>query len=148
MDLRASLLAPCKTLDGQLDVGALLQRLLLFDRYIIHSERLSEVPLLIQTFGLEVFLELLRTRALAFECTPISVAQNGSLRGLPHLSYQFDIVRVTARKGLEGDMNADRANQLAPIAKLPNIKKHEALKLRNASSAPFFELPFPTVANL
>ncbi len=125
MDLRANLLAPCVDANNGVDFAALLQRLILFDRYVIASGQLREVPVLAERFGPDALSELLNSGAVAFKWAPNTMAQTGNLRNLPRLSYEIDIVTL-------GKAQEALRNGLAPLERLDGVSKHKGLKLRGA----------------
>lgn len=67
MDFRSKLLAPCANRkDGtkfeiEFLAGEFLERLILFDKFILDSIRLQEIPHLIKVFGYSRVLELLNS---------------------------------------------------------------------------------------
>jgi len=62
MDLRERLFGPIKTRsesDGaEVDVGAVVRRLLLFDEYTMESSSLTELPAFINAFGIDGVMKL------------------------------------------------------------------------------------------
>ncbi|HEX3034416.1 MAG TPA: hypothetical protein VHT73_04675, partial [Thermodesulfobacteriota bacterium] len=67
MDFRSRLLAPCAIRKEGSDIevdflaGEFLERLILFDKFILDSIRLREIPHLVRLFGDEPILELLKS---------------------------------------------------------------------------------------
>jgi len=82
-DIRKQLIAPCATrreaiLDDivvDLDLGALLRRILLFDRYIVESWRLAEFAPLIKQLGADGVLSLLRSGAVGIHCDVMEIGE-------------------------------------------------------------------------
>lgn len=73
-----------RTISG-IDVGVLVRRLILFDRVIIKSFILREIPFLIQTFGQAGFATLVRTGILRFNCGITAVIVDLKRNGVRHL---------------------------------------------------------------
>jgi hypothetical protein len=67
------------------DVGSVVRRLILFDKVIVKSFRLKEVPLLIRTFGVDGFSRLLDSGLLCFSCGVTAVILELSRNGDRHL---------------------------------------------------------------
>jgi hypothetical protein len=125
VDLRATLLAACWNDDGQFDVGRLSQRLLLFDRYIIKSTKLTELPRLIEVFGPDGTAMLLNSGAVGIECSAITVGDVGGIHQLPHFSYGFEMI-----KGV--DYNRWIEKWLAASIRSADVGKYNSEKLTNA----------------
>jgi hypothetical protein len=90
MDLRSRLIAPLfRSLDSGkkiFDVDAFVKRTILFDTYIIDSERLTEVPHLIRIFGFDGFLTLFESGFVKLNCylkTTASLGSNFFLKEAP-----------------------------------------------------------------
>ncbi len=64
------------------DVGALIRRLLLFDKVTVESIRLKEIPWLINAVGADGLIELLDSGALEIVCDALTVGQIGQAEGL------------------------------------------------------------------
>ncbi len=78
-DLRTRLIAPCAeqifgTRRVIVDLGALVERLLLFDTYILDSVRLRELPHLVRAFGYDAVCELFASGAVQIRCDPTAIA--------------------------------------------------------------------------
>jgi hypothetical protein len=81
-ELRDRLLAPCAELDpsGEVigaHVGAVVRRLLLFERYIIESEGLREIPFLLEAFGEDGFSRLIESGAIRIAADQWWIGQIG-----------------------------------------------------------------------
>lgn len=65
MDVRQAVLGEIAIRSGRevafIDVGVLVRRLILFDKVIVRSYRLRELPLLVRTFGKTGIQELLNS---------------------------------------------------------------------------------------
>ncbi len=64
------------------DVGALVRRLILFERCTVESIRLTEIPALVAAFGVDGLLELLDSGAVALVCDAMTAGQIGQTAGL------------------------------------------------------------------
>jgi hypothetical protein len=109
MDIRQRLIAPCARVSPQnqleeVDISAVIRRILLFDTYIIQSARMREFPALVRAFGLHGLTELLRQKVIQVECDATAIGQSGQLaileerakKGLlPRSSFSFSRVQVT-----------------------------------------------------
>ena len=84
------------------NIEDIVNRLLLFETYIIDSNRLQEIPHIVDAFGLGEFLELLGSRVLQIKCEPLMIGQigqtllpNTTKKGvLPLFSYSFRAVQI------------------------------------------------------
>ena len=82
--LQKHLLGTSQDSDGQVDVGGILRRLLLFETYTMESKQLQELPAIVERLGLEETLSLLDCGAFKIYLDAFSIAQNGQLqRRLP-----------------------------------------------------------------
>jgi len=105
------------------DIGSLVRRLILFDRVIVRSVRLREMPTFVRTFGKAGFLDLVSSGLLGFACPAtflIIDAHRGGVRDLPADHFSFAVaeaanqdeqlkLELVALQGLPGLKNADRA---------------------------------------
>jgi hypothetical protein len=112
-DIRERLVAPCAnriidatrgTDEVSVDLGALVRRIILFDKYILQSVRLMEVPHLLPVFGFNGTITLLQSGLVDLECDSTIVGQagqNAPVRGhkqaLPLKSYWFFTVEPANR---------------------------------------------------
>ena len=127
MNPRHSVLGEIVTLSGRtvtnVNVGALVRRLLLFDTVVVKSFRLREFPVLIRAFGKDGFRQLLGSGFLKFNCefTVLAgdFARNG-VRSVPLEHFHFGIVdafnrehdlrrELAALQSISGLKNEDRA---------------------------------------
>ncbi len=105
-----------------IDVGLLVRRLLLFDKVIVKSIRLTEVPALIRAFGRAGFAQLLDAGLIRFSCGFTSVITDISRNGVRHVpQYHFSF-------GLAQLANIDAALQknflcLQTVAGLKNSER-------------------------
>jgi hypothetical protein len=131
-DIRKQLIAPCATrreaiLDDivvDLDLGALLRRILLFDRYIVESWRLAEFAPLIKQLGADGVLSLLRSGAVGIHC---DVMEIGELReqGSPSTRYSVFPFHFPDRESLIHEAMV-RIDKIAEISKRKRVKIKEA----------------------
>lgn len=77
------------TKDVNVDVGNILRRLLLFDKYTLDSIRLKEIPEIVYRLGIDGAIELFRSGSLKLYIKAFSVAQIG----------QATILKSRAKKG-------------------------------------------------
>jgi hypothetical protein len=113
-DITNRLVAPCanRIIDSSrgidefsIDLGALVRRLILFDKYILQTIRLRELPYFIRAFGYNGTRSLLESGLVDFECDAGSIGQIGQFRGrleaskpiLPLGSYHFSYVGIADR---------------------------------------------------
>jgi hypothetical protein len=112
-DPRDRLLAPCLVgwpddIDSlAIDLGAIVTRLLLFERYVIDSVRLKEIAPLVNTVGIKAVEALLEAGCVEINCDARTVGQTGQLavleerqqRGvLPPRCYSFSLLSVSDRE--------------------------------------------------
>lgn len=131
-NIHSRLIAPCATRRAEilddividLDLGALLRQILLFDRYIVESWRLAELALLVRILGAEGVLSLLRSGAVGIHCDVMDV---GEMReaGSPSARHSVFPFSLSDQKSLirEG-MNW--------IDKIPDISKKKSVKIKEA----------------
>jgi len=109
MDITKRLLAPVAIQDRKnrvvsVDLAAFLQRLLVFDTYILQSVWLQDLILLQHSFGASGLSQLLESGALKFLCPTFTFGQTGQARPafrsehpappLPLFNYEFSILQV------------------------------------------------------
>jgi hypothetical protein len=109
MNITRQFLAPVAIQDAQnkvvsVDLSAFLLRLFLFDTYIMQSVWLDDLYLLINAFGAEGLILLLRENALKLYCESYSIGETGRARAdlnftdnnkrLPLGSYSYSVIRV------------------------------------------------------
>jgi hypothetical protein len=106
MNVRQSVLGEVAVRSGQhlssVDVGALIRRLILFDRVIVKSFRLREVPVLVRVFGKAGFSQLLESGLLQFSCEFTSLIidiSRGGVRHVPLNHFSFGTADAADRDG-------------------------------------------------
>lgn len=125
MDLRTAVFGEIAIHSGAsvsaVDLGILLRRLLLFDRVVIRSVRLREIPYLARAFGVAGFRQLLGSGVLQLQCEFTNViteiAENGK-RVLPLFQFSFGIVDVHNREDV-------LAKELKVLQGIPGLKEEE-----------------------
>lgn len=91
----------------EVDVGALVRRLILFDRVTVESVRLREVPSLVAAFGIDGLIDLIDAGAVTILCDAMTTGEIGRTavlaatrrRGgrLPYGSYHLANVQIADR---------------------------------------------------
>jgi len=88
----------------KVDLTGLIRRLVLFDKFILQSMRLEELPFLLNVFGYDGFVNLMQSGAFVIHCDAVTVGQTGQLKVLesratkgllPLCSYAFSMVHIT-----------------------------------------------------
>ena len=88
---------------ADVDVGELVRRLLLFDKYVLTSVRLQEFPILAKRLGYEPLRDLLDSNLIEIRCECLQLTQIGQsgLFGdpiLPLFSYKFNWIDLHDRE--------------------------------------------------
>src|SRR5579859_1768245 len=127
MNVRQSVLGQIAVLSVRhletVDVGSLVRRLLLFDRVIVKSFRLREIPTLVRTFQKTGFTELINSGLLQFTCEftcIITDINRGGIRQVPINHFTFGTAdsanrehelkkELVALQAISGLKNSDRA---------------------------------------
>lgn len=133
MDIRQTVLGEIAIRSGQemtsIDLGVLIRRLILFDKVIVRSFRLRELPSLVQTFGKTGIRELLHSGALKFCCEFTSlvtdVHRNG-VRSVPAEHFTFGIVNAANRDG-------DLRKELRALQSIAGLKNDERNAIEQAA---------------
>jgi hypothetical protein len=104
------------------DIEGFVRRLLLFDKYVLVSERLEEFPHLVRYFGFEGLQELLSAKAIEIRCDCFQPGQTAqtNFRGFSTYSlftYRFDWIDAHDRRKYIHDC-------------LQNIHKSQGLQLK------------------
>jgi hypothetical protein len=115
-----------RDINVELDVEGLVRRLLLFDTYILYSVRLKEIAGLIQHFGYEGTLTLLRSGALEIRCECIQFVEGQfSTPPCPALTFQFHVMDASNRDQYVID-------NLSEVNRIPGLSSTELMELRTA----------------
>jgi hypothetical protein len=83
---------------ADVDLESLVRRLILFERYVLHSIRLQEFPVLARRLGYERLRDLLSANLIEIRCECLQLTQSAQsgLFGdpvLPKFHYQFHLDR-------------------------------------------------------
>jgi hypothetical protein len=127
---------------ASVDLNGIIRRLILFDTYILKSNRLREFPFLIAELGFSGTMELLESPAFEIQCEAMSVGQTGQTampdrvrRGiLPPLSYALSGIRTADQKRFVHDC-------LQPLHQIPNVTLKQIIKLKKAIADKIVSLP-------
>ena len=152
MDIARSLIAPCadRIIDSErgsdevaVDLGALVRRLILFDRYILQTIRLKELPHFVRTFGYNGTLVLFQSGLVDIECDAGSIAQVGqfaewrrlnSKPTLPLGSYHFAAVQIADRSAFLQDC-------FSIVNDIPRLTSRQRTNLEESIGAAMLEPP-------
>jgi hypothetical protein len=125
MTFRQSIFGEIATRDGQhlasVDVGSLIRRLILFDKVIVKSFRLREIPFLVLTFREAGFARLLDSGLLKFSCEFTTIIFDISVDGvrqLPLHHFSFGIADAANR-------DADLRSELRCLQSISGLKTAE-----------------------
>lgn len=156
MDFRSKLLAPCanRKYGDKFEIEFLaeefLERLILFDKFVLDSIRLEEIPHLIKVFGYTPVLKLLESGVLLIHSETFvtfgSTGQSSKVSAyrakkgdLPLCSYcidPFSIYPYDSPRGHEKDYKKDQKQfthrDLQLINQIDGISSKQAKKLREA----------------
>jgi hypothetical protein len=132
MNVRQSILGEIATRSGQaiasVDVGALVRRLTLFDKVIVKSFRLREIPFLVRAFGKNGFATLLKSGLLRFNCNFNAVIVDLSRDGVRHLPlnhFSFAMAHAT-------DPDGALRSELRCLQSITGLKNQERASLEEA----------------
>jgi len=125
MDIRNSVYEDIATRSGEhvtgIQLGSLVQRLLLFDRVVLRSYRLREMPFLVRAFGISGFRELLNLGILKIACPFTTVISGMAINGVPTLPpFHFSFATASIQDP-EGGMN----HELRRLQGVPGLKNVE-----------------------
>lgn len=132
MNIRESVLGEIAARSGQtvssVDVGVLVRRLILFDKVIIRSFRLREIPILVGAFGDSGFATLLKSGLLRFSCNfnavIVDVSRNG-VRHVPLNHFSFGMAHAA-------NPEADLRSELRCLQSITGLKNRERASLEEA----------------
>ena len=126
MHVRQAVLGHISTPSGchlaSVDVGSLIRRLILFDKVIVRSFRLKEVPLLVRTFGVDGFSSLLESGLLCFSCGVTTVILEASSNGVRHLPLNHFSFATAYLNDLDATLRSE-LRSLQSISGLNNEKR-------------------------
>lgn len=127
----------------RVDLGWLVRNLVLFERVIIDSTKLKEIPQLVSLLGYNQTLELLASGALRIYCYALTIGQIGQTdigkrrqqHGiLPLGSYSFAAVRPH-------DQREYVSRCMRAISAIPGLSVKQRIKLKHAVSGVLEEVP-------
>jgi hypothetical protein len=124
VSLRTCVFSDCYTTDNTFDVGLLLRQLLLFDRVILRSRRLSEIAELVRLFGVDAVSRLLNEGDLRLECVAHVAGSEGGAHRAP-FTYVFKILRAQRQRELETPF-------IEAVVKRTNAGRYQTKKLVGA----------------
>jgi hypothetical protein len=126
MHVRQAVLGHISTASGRhlahVDLGSLIRRLILFDKVIVRSFRLKEVPLLVRTFGADGFSCLLESGLLRFSCGVTTVILEASTNGVRHLPLNHFSFSTAHLENLEATLQSE-LRSLQGISGLKNERR-------------------------
>jgi len=159
-NVRDRYIGPCFTQGSeghpdQVDITTFLIRLLLFDQYIIQSNRLIEFNKLVDAFVYQGLRDLLSSGAIKVHCEAYLVGQTGQtglgFRGrkrdgtpkalLPLNSYSFDIITLA-------DQKKAMHENLTKIHSIPQLKHKEAIRLKGLIAESLVWFPKESTRNI
>jgi hypothetical protein len=104
------------------DHGAFLRRILLFDRFIVESCGLAEIPHMVRLFGVDGVLALLRSGAMSIHCDACYIAD---VRNANTPINQFAIVSIRA-----GDATDFGRKAMRRVENIEGISRKKLVKLK------------------
>lgn len=132
MDIRQTVLGEIAIRSGQelasIDLGVLIRRLILFDRVVVKSFRLRELPLLVRAFGKAGIQELLASGVLRLNCEFTSIITDIHLNGVrsePPAHFTFGIATAADRDG-------DLRKELLRLQSVTGLKNNERNAIEQA----------------
>ena len=145
MELRNRLIGPSATRQFRgadepildVDLGALLRRLILFDTYILESYRFREILKVVEVAGVEGAIHLLESGALKLFCDLVAFAERTSPKPAPS-EYAFATMVLPDRASF-----VERC--FFQLGEFSNIPSAEMIRLRSAIMGALVD-PFPQAA--
>lgn len=135
MDHREAIFGECLDDNGEFDLGGLAERLLLFERVTLRSNRLTEIPILVRAFGVMGLTTLLNQGALRFDSNAYGVG-NFNPGGKPR-AFAYDI-RALIGRDQNGKVERFRKSALDAI---PDLRKMDRVRLEKAMDRRRVEIP-------
>jgi hypothetical protein len=127
VQIRDHLVGPCAQVtaddDVVVDVGAVVRRLVLFDRYTLRTARMRDVPALVHAFGEGGLRALLADGCLRIHCDALTMASVGS--ELPMGTFQFAALRAH-------DQHQYVSSCLQEVHTIDGLSDRQAKKLKRA----------------
>lgn len=132
MNVRQAVIGGVATASGRnsvdVDIGALVRRLILFDRVIVKSLWLREVPTLVRTFQQTGFTQLIDSGLLGFSCGSTALivdTERGGIRDLPPNHYSFGIASAA-------NLESTLKRELGALQSVPGLKNPDRTALEDA----------------
>lgn len=119
------------------DLGVLIRRLILFDRVVVKSFWLRELPLLVRAFGKTGIQELLASGILRFNCEFTSIITDIHMNGVrsePLEHFTFGITSVVDRDGI-------LRKELRRLQSVTGLKNKERNAIEQAVSSSLIRPP-------
>ncbi len=136
IDIRSRVVAPCAGIVSQddeieFDLQNFIFRLLLFDKYVLQSIRLLELPYLLDLLGFEIVDYLISENILTIQCDALAIGSIGQqsswLRqnkpALPFGSYSFRVIKIFDEQKYIRD-------SLQNLHKASSIHKRKIIRLK------------------
>jgi hypothetical protein len=140
MDVQSRIFADCvldhKSRHVDVDYQSLIERIILFDTYILESARLKEIRQIVTTFGYGPTIELLKSGLLEISCDSIAICcptsitsgpDNREIRAHPYGTYSFGIAKINEQRHFVSSGMTDFLN-------IPKLKHKEFIKLKGSVS--------------
>jgi hypothetical protein len=131
MDHREGVFGECQKPGGELDLGRFAERLLLFDRVALRSNRLLELNVLCGSFGVDAVVRMLNEGTLTFDANAYGI---GSQRTGP-LSYEIKTVIGKEHRARSRDFLHEA------LRAMPNLRAVQREKVGNAVERGLVDLP-------
>jgi hypothetical protein len=127
IEIRDHLVGPCAQLIGDdqvvVDVGAVVRRLVLFERYTLRTARMLDIPALVGAFGESGLRALLADGCLRIHCDGLTMGSVG--QGLPPGTFQFAVLRAHDQRRYVGSC-------LQEVHTIAGLSDKQAKKLKRA----------------
>ena len=137
MDLHSRIFAGCvtdiTTDDAIVDMQSLIERLILFDKYILASNRLKEFKQIASIFGYDATIELLKSGLLDIYCDAVMIGSSSHAKieddphpkRLPPGSFYLALISISQQEQLI-------AHGMKELATTPGLQFRQLVKLKGA----------------
>jgi len=137
MDLHSRIFADCvidvAVDDATVDMQSLIERLILFDKYILASRRLKEFKQIASTFGYAAAMELLKSGLLDIYCDAVMIGSSSHAnigddpnpKQLPPGSFYLPLVSISQQEQFI-------SYGMTELATTPGLKFKQLVKLKGA----------------
>lgn len=147
MSLTQRLIGRCAILDSEhdsvaVDLAGLVRRLVLFDKVILQSIRLKELPFLLRVFGSGGLIALIQCGDFTIHCDAFTIAQTGQAKALqsrvkkgllPLCSYAFSPVSIPDWPSYIDEC----LRVLDPLTSISSTQRHTLKNLIASSAAKY-----------